>query len=283
MSDRILHIVPSLEYSGFGSQLRCLCAALADREPRMAVLSLRGHGPLAAELTALGVHVESLPTQPGQAMRWPATVLRLLKKFAPDTIHTWTDNANLIGRLIGLWGRVPRIIASFDSPQKAALLLESGAQRSLNRWTDAFLIHSDLDSLDLSKVSLPMDRTYRVPTAISRETVERARANAGRERQRWIEQLGLPSDCRIIVTVGPLQRSKRIKDLCWAMDLLRHVCEKSVLLIVGDGPHRWRLERYGRQVEADGRIHFLGAQPNVLNLMAASDCVWLAGAPRWSS
>ena len=47
-------------------------------------------------------------------------------------------------------------------------------------------------------------------------------------------------------------------------------------LIVGEGPQRWRLERFARQVKMDDRVHFLGERDDVPQVLARCDCFWLA-------
>ena len=59
-----------------------------------------------------------------------------------------------------------------------------------------------------------------------------------------LHELNLPANARLIGAVGRLWPQKRLKDLIWAADLLKSTRDDTHLLIVGDGPQRWRLERY---------------------------------------
>jgi glycosyltransferase involved in cell wall biosynthesis len=68
---------------------------------------------------------------------------------------------------------------------------------------------------------------------------------------------------------------KRLKDLIWAADLLKSTRDDTHLLIVGDGPQRWRLERYRDQVAIADRVHFLGERGDVPRLMPHFDVLWL--------
>ena len=89
---RLLHVVPSLEWAGPPSQMALLSGRLRAEGFDVRVFSLRGWGPLAAELTQRGVRViefparrrrsgrsssgcakpfwNSLPTYPHLAQRW---------------------------------------------------------------------------------------------------------------------------------------------------------------------------------------------------------------------
>jgi glycosyltransferase involved in cell wall biosynthesis len=57
---------------------------------------------------------------------------------------------------------------------------------------------------------------------------------------------------------------------------LRTTRDGAHLLIIGDGPHRSRLERYSEQNELQGRVHFLGERNDVPRLMPHFDVLWLA-------
>ena len=79
----------------------------------------------------------------------------------------------------------------------------------------------------------------------------------------------------MIIAVNRLWPQKRVKDLIWSLDLLQCVVDHVHLLIVGDGPQRWRLERYARQVSDNYRVHFLGVRSDVTSLLPHAECLWL--------
>jgi glycosyltransferase involved in cell wall biosynthesis len=68
---------------------------------------------------------------------------------------------------------------------------------------------------------------------------------------------------------------KRVKDLIWAADLLKSARDDSHLLVIGDGPQRWRLQRYRDQNEVADRVHLLGERNDVPRILPHLDCLWL--------
>jgi glycosyltransferase involved in cell wall biosynthesis len=94
-------------------------------------------------------------------------------------------------------------------------------------------------------------------------------------RGQLLAELGLPPDARLIAAIGRLWPQKRIKDLIWAADLLKVARDDAHLLIIGDGPQRWRLLRFRDQVEICDRVHFLGQRSDVPRILAHVDCLWL--------
>jgi glycosyltransferase involved in cell wall biosynthesis len=95
-------------------------------------------------------------------------------------------------------------------------------------------------------------------------------------RQIWRE-LGLPFDARVITCACPLVPSSRLKDLMWTADLLKVVYDDVHLVIIGDGPQHWRLQRYRRQLHIEDRVHLLGGRTDVGRLISASDIYWVGG------
>src|SRR5438046_2556173 len=48
------------------------------------------------------------------------------------------------------------------------------------------------------------------------------------------------------------------------------------VLLFGEGPQHWRLERYARQCQVDDRIHFLGERVDVRRWLPQCDLLWQA-------
>jgi glycosyltransferase involved in cell wall biosynthesis len=90
-----------------------------------------------------------------------------------------------------------------------------------------------------------------------------------------LSELDLPPDALLIGAVGRLWPQKRLKDLIWAADLLKCVRDDVHLLVIGDGPQRWRLQHYRDQVEIGDRVHFLGERSDVPRLLPHLSCLWL--------
>src|SRR2546423_826934 len=58
----------------------------------------------------------------------------------------------------------------------------------------------------------------------------------------------LPPSARLIVCVGALTPAHGFRDAVWGFDVLRYACPELHLVIVGDGPERTNLERFGRAI-----------------------------------
>jgi glycosyltransferase involved in cell wall biosynthesis len=97
-------------------------------------------------------------------------------------------------------------------------------------------------------------------------------------REQLLAELELPPNARLVGAVGRLWPQKQVKDLIWASDLLKVIRDDVHLLIVGDGPHRDRLERFRRQVRIEDKVHLLGERNDVPRLLPHFDVLCLASS-----
>lgn len=116
------------------------------------------------------------------------------------------------------------IIAPTDKVK--ALLLDYGVNKEI------FVVPT---GIDLRKFEMPCDP---------------AKLNQLRER------IGIPHQSKVAIMVGRLAKEKNMEEIISFISRLGN--PNITLLIVGDGPHRARLEQYARQSNAAARIVFTG-------------------------
>ena len=80
-------------------------------------------------------------------------------------------------------------------------------------------------------------------------------------------ELGVPLDRRIIAAVGRLWPQKGHADLFWAMELFRVVRDGAMLVVIGDGPLRQRLEHLRDQYQLANCLRMVGERQDVAELM----------------
>ena len=109
----------------------------------------------------------------------------------------------------------------------------------------------------------------RVPIAVVPSSIDVARFSSGRRSRAARAMLGARGDERIVLAVSRLAKEKHLE---LAIDAIAHVRDAR-LAIVGDGPHRARLEARAVARGVRGLVQFTGAlDPAALpDLYAASD------------
>lgn len=93
----------------------------------------------------------------------------------------------------------------------------------------------------------------------------------GASREAARSKLGLPLDGDVVAVVARLDPVKNHEMLFRAFKEVEKSLPKAVLLVVGDGPERERLQALGNGLSLDGIIRFLGSRPDVPDIIRAAD------------
>ncbi len=268
---RLLLVIPTLVRGGAEKQLALLASGLPRSEFDVHVAVLTRSGPYEVTLRQGGIPVTLI------GKRWkldPACYFRLqrlIQRLKPDVVHTWLFAANAYGRQAAFAAGVKHVLAGERcvDPWKSAWQL--AIDRHLAKRTARIVTNSSgVQEFYVSR-GLPAEKFLVIPNGIAAAAVEPPIA-----RDEMLAELQLAADARLIGAVGRLWPQKRVKDLIWAADLLKSTRDDVHLLIVGDGPQRWRLERYCDQNEVDDRVHFLGERGDVPQILPHLDALWLA-------
>jgi glycosyltransferase involved in cell wall biosynthesis len=269
VSHRVLFIIPTLDRSGAEKQLVLLACGLREAFEVHVCCLTRG-GPLEAPLAAADIptHVVGKSFKVDPRAYW--RLARHVKRLKPDLVQTWLFAANSYGRAAARGAGVRRIVASERSVDPWKVWHELAIDRWLAGWTDRIVVNSpgvrDFYVREGLAAALFEVIPNGVPPAVP----------AGGTRQELLSELGLPSNARLLGAIGRLAHQKRIKDLIWAVELLRNIRDDAHLVIVGDGPLRDALRQYRDGVRLQSKVHFLGHRPDVPRLLPHFDLVWLA-------
>jgi glycosyltransferase involved in cell wall biosynthesis len=270
---RLLLIVPTLDRCGAEKQLTLLATGLPRDRFDVHVCALTRSGPLLEPLEKAGIPVTVI----GKSWKVdPPAYRRLARHIAdlkPDIVHTWIFAANAYGRQAAFRAGVKHVIASERCVDPWKRWHELAIDRYLARKTERIVVNSTGVRDFYVGHGISEDLFVTIPNGVS--------ASAAVEptpREEILRELGLPANARLIGAVNRLWPQKRIKDLIWGADLLKCVRDDTHLLIIGDGPQRWRMERYNYQMTTDDLVHFLGERDDVPRLLPHFDCLWLASS-----
>ncbi len=89
------------------------------------------------------------------------------------------------------------------------------------------------------------------------------------------DSIGVPTNARLLVGVGPIEGRKGFRDAIWALDVLKYLYDDVFLILVGDGRDRQRLQDFARAIRADDRVRFIGVQPKAQDWLRIADVVWV--------
>lgn len=211
-------------------------------------------------------------------------LVRALRRFRPDIVHTHAAKAGTLGRLAALVpGRgQPRVIvhtfhghslSGYFSSRQATLFLR--IERFLARRTTRLIAVSDEvrdDLVELGVASPDSIEVVRLGFDLSRFRVDDATRRRQREELR--STVGIPPNARVVTLIARLVPIKRVdRFLRVAEELARD--EDVWFLIAGDGELRDELEAIPLSGGLAPRVVWAGFQRDVPAVCFASDVVML--------
>lgn len=267
---KLLFVIPTLDRSGAEKQLALLAAGLPRDEFDVHVAALTRGGAYEEVLRRDGIPVTVL----GKRLRFdPGTLWklrRLVGRHAPQIVHSWLFAANAYCRLL-LGGRAGlRLVVS----ERCVDTWKSGWQLWLDRRlagrTTRLVANSNSVAAFYRAQGYPAEVTTVIPNGVAPADVDRSK------RDRILEPFGIPAGAKVVGYAGRLARQKRVKDLVWAMQLLRQLTSDVYFLVIGDGPEREMLMQFARQMTCDHVTRFAGHREDAARLIGLLDVFWLA-------
>lgn len=187
-------------------------------------------------------------------------------------LHTHLSGSNFWGRFWGTLRRVPIIITQEHAPASAKMWVEHLVDRTLSPLSDRIIAVSEFDRqkyIELEKIPPEKIETLYVGIDIDKFAL-------GVPRPFAKQQLGLPTDKKIIAVVARLFPQKNHQGFLKAISLLspEHLAQVHCLLI-GSGPLEDQLKGEVKRLGLQETVSLLGERTDVPQLLAASDLLVL--------
>lgn len=276
---RVLYVLDSLAVGGAEQSLLAIGQQLRDTEPVMC--HLYAADDLQEEYKAAGIPVISLGLTTDKAFLKGAWRLRgVIRQEQPDLIHSTLYGAGITSRLASWGSRRPRLLHTWvnEPPahghpanrpriwrKRAAQLLDAVTSRRV----DHFLANSQA-------IADSYCRAYRLdPECVT--VIPRGRDPAFFERvdpesvAAVRRELELSPEHPVVLDVARLWHWKGQSDLVEAWPRVLRELPEIRLVLVGNGPDRYRLERLVRTLDLEDRVRFAGYRNDVPALLALAD------------
>jgi glycosyltransferase involved in cell wall biosynthesis len=269
---KVLHIQKVGGIGGSERHLLSLLPALAAAgiEVKMHVLSGEGSERFVGPMKELGIDTSVAPAGPDLSPASLLRVIRAVRRFRPDLIHTHLMHADVYGQIAGRVTGIPAVCSIHGTLS----IYRRQPYRSIARLTGHLarrtITISDHAGRFVKELGLaPSDRIRMVHYGIdsslwgfSEKKRERARADLGLE----------PKDVAVAVA-SRLVEHKGHHFLLDAVAKARTQVPQLKLLIAGGGPLLGSLEEHARQLVPAEAVRFLGYVQDVPMLMNACDVV----------
>lgn len=269
MTRRVLEIVGSLAREGDARAMTSVAAGLDPGEFDVYVCALSA-GPLASDLDQHGITHSVVAERRGfDASAW-WQLRRVISRLRPNVVHVW-PSAPTPASFAALAASVGRVIVGRHAPPLSEPWYESTAGRLARARAAAIVVDCAAVAALWRDRGWPENKIHVIPPGAS--PVE----PLSQSRHELLTEFSLPDGARLVAAAGPLELAERLKDLIWATDLLKVIRDDVHMLVIGDGPHRERLERYVRMCLIRDKVHFLRGRAELARILPHLDVFWRGG------
>jgi glycosyltransferase involved in cell wall biosynthesis len=197
------------------------------------------------------------------------SIVRLIRTFRPDIIHTHTSKAGLFGRLAAVcFAPSAKRVHTFHGHllvgyfSRIKLTIVISIEKVLAWLSDGLIAMGRQVKYDLLQAGIGSDKKFRVlfPGLYSPESYDRAETR---------KRIGLAEDKLFCIFVGRLTQVKRIDRILDVAFLTKFEIPNLEYLIIGDGELSAPLMKQAELRELP--IRFLGWRTDIADLLAASD------------
>jgi glycosyltransferase involved in cell wall biosynthesis len=264
MNRRVLHCIPTMGGGGAERQLAYLASGLRDQGWSVHVAFTR-RGPNWTRLESSGATLHDLGTESAYDWRALPRLRRLITTVAPDLVHVWLLQMEVVGGLAALSTGSPWVFGERSS----AHAYPPSAKHLLRRWVARFAsaIVSNSAGGDAYWREHLGSRPRRVviPNGLPLEEIDAvppATAIAMR----------LPLDQPVVLFAGRFDAAKNLPTLFAALDRVletRHVRVR----FSGDGDRRGDVEQWAARWAASGRVAVTGYVDDLWGVMKSAAVV----------
>lgn len=260
---KILYVAVGLGIGGTEGQIRDVVTNLNRSRFDCLICALKGDGQIAKELMATGINVRLLNGKGLWDIRVVWRLVRLIREFRPDIIHSFLPPANVVAGYASRLCCVPHLVLSCRDLGIGRRWYVRSAERSVARWASAITCCSNAvrDSVR-SRFGGDLDKYVTIYNGVTVERFEQVRNSGAVE---------MPQGKRTVIgTVCRLEEpTKGLPILIEAMALLKksYPNRSFCLWIVGDGPAKSALQQLCGRLGLNHDVVFMGERHDVMQIL----------------
>ena len=274
MATRILYVITKANWGGAQRYVYDLATAAASRGEEVAV-AYGGHGRLAEELEAAGVPTFPIARLTRDVGAWGEfraffAFLGLFWRFRPDVVHLNSSKAGALGALAARIASVPHIVFTahgwaFNESRpwwqrvllfKLSVLMVWLSDRTI---CVSEQLRRDLRFVPFTRKKIVVVRNGITCTALLSREEARAKIAPHSIGKYWIGM------------VSELHPTKRVDDAICAMKKMVESHPEAMLVVLGEGEERHRLDDLVRDLHLRHHVFFAGFRENAASLLPAFD------------
>ncbi|QEG37977.1 glycosyltransferase family 4 protein [Bythopirellula goksoeyrii] len=269
MPHSIVHLIAEWSPFNAAAHLREVVCSQVQAGESVAVIILSANPNAQAEIDDLGatcIFVHRRWHLDPFALRECAIQLRSMH---PRVVFFWGVRATEFASL-----------ARWTLPKAKLIATLPAESSSAGSWASQWLGNAAvLDHIVADYAKKPSEKTTVITPGVAAPT------NSDLSHEELLAELKFPAEAQLITIAGPLTRSELIDEAIWNFELVRTLHPQACLVVLGDGPDRYRLERYARLVSDPTAIRFFKGvgslfsqkTPDPFGLLKHSTLYWQPG------
>ncbi len=265
---KVMMLTVGLDVGGTENQMLDLSSRLDRRRFEVTVCALKGEGTIGNEFRDRGIRIIALNGKGKWDVRVPFRLWQVLRKEQPDIIHAFLFLANIVGRVVGRFLKIPVVIGSYRGVE----IWKSWPFVLIDRMTSGWVhtmtccSHAVRQSV-LSRIGGAPEKYVAIHNGVD---VARFESQTSLTRA----DVGVPYGVPVIGTVCRLNEPvKGLTNLLHAFSLLLKEpgMDRCLLLLVGDGRSRDRLEDLAMTIGISKHVLFAGMRRDVDKILPLID------------
>jgi glycosyltransferase involved in cell wall biosynthesis len=266
---RVMFLSTSMGMGGADKQLLSAAQLMQAQGHDVCIVSLTELGPMGLEARSQGIRTESLDMRRGVPdPRGLIRLIRLVRAWRPDVLHSHMVHANLMARVVRLFARIPVMVSTIHNIYEGGPLWMA-AYRISNGLVDHMTIISEAAADRFVKERIvPRELLTCVPNGVD---TERFRQVAPGTRAALRSSIGVEDHEFVWLAVGRFELAKDYPNMLRAFAQVRQRESRAVLLLVGHGSLQVETESLAQSLGLGDRVRFLGVRSDVPEIMASGD------------
>lgn len=242
-------------------------------KPRVCVLQDHHGNPVAGDIRALGIPVDMLPVIHLRDLTAIPRIMKYLLRHQADLIHTQLEFSDILGNTISWLMRLPSVCTIHTSPTPEKHLTSRARQRlswaCQRRFCDVVISVSEIiRNYYLSASGNSSSKVMTIHNGIDLSNYE----TCDKYEQNKIRQdLGIPPQAPILITVAMLRPEKGIQFLIEALPAILKAIPDLYYLVAGRGEYLDALLEKAAKMKVTEHIVFAGMRRDIPALLSISD------------
>jgi glycosyltransferase involved in cell wall biosynthesis len=272
---RVLYLSTSMGMGGADKLLLIAAQEMRARGHEVLIISLTELGPMGLQSRDAGIPTESLEMARGfPDPRGMVRLVRLVRRWEPDIVHSHMIHANLMARALRLLLPVPALVSTIHNIYEGGAAWMT-AYRLTNGLVDQMTIVSQAAADRFINESIIPKGLLRVlPNGLDVTPFRNVAAGA---RDVIRRSLGIDGGF-VWLAVGRFEIAKDYPNMLHAFAQVRARDDHAVLLLVGRGSLQAEAEGLAGDLGLGTAVRFLGVRNDVPEVMSAADGYVLSSA-----